>query len=258
MIKFFRHIRQKLLNEGKSSKYLTYAIGEIALVVFGILIALQINNWNNDRLNVQKEIWYLDNIANDMFNQKSGLLQLKKEYLNSVSVSENLLLDVKVSKQYESIDSLSQKLNQLMTSHSYRNIDNTYREMVSSGQVSLIENDSLILEIIDFYIYSSEVEEMFKVNQDQLFFGEIFPVLNKYAQVDISDYTENKAIVFEDEEISGFLKNELKNSKNKLELTNAIRNKLKILHDFLITIEESLDEVNRIIGKIDMEIENLK
>lgn len=46
MIKFFRNIRQNLLAEGKIGKYLKYASGEIILVVIGILIALQINNWN--------------------------------------------------------------------------------------------------------------------------------------------------------------------------------------------------------------------
>ena len=49
MIKFFRQFRQNLINEGKTSKYLKYAIGEIVLVVIGILIALQINNWNENR-----------------------------------------------------------------------------------------------------------------------------------------------------------------------------------------------------------------
>lgn len=49
MIKFFRKIRQRLLTENKFSKYLIYAIGEILLVVIGILIALQINNWNESQ-----------------------------------------------------------------------------------------------------------------------------------------------------------------------------------------------------------------
>ena len=73
MIKFFRHIRQRLLTEnppsgraGNFSKYLLYAIGEIVLVVIGILIALQINNSNNTKLDNDREIKYLTNIKLDL------------------------------------------------------------------------------------------------------------------------------------------------------------------------------------------------
>jgi len=55
MIKFFRNIRKKLLAEGKTTNYLKYAVGEIVLVVIGILIALQINNWNSERINLNKK-----------------------------------------------------------------------------------------------------------------------------------------------------------------------------------------------------------
>ena len=65
MIKFFRHIRKSLLMEnppvgraGKTGKYFKYAIGEIILVVIGILIALQINNWSEGRKDTKKE--YID------------------------------------------------------------------------------------------------------------------------------------------------------------------------------------------------------
>ena len=56
MIKFFRKIRKNMIKENKVSKYMLYAIGEIILVVIGILIALQINNWNNVQKNKQAEI----------------------------------------------------------------------------------------------------------------------------------------------------------------------------------------------------------
>ncbi len=49
MIKFFRNIRRKLATENKVASYLRYAIGEVILVVVGILIALQVNNWNEER-----------------------------------------------------------------------------------------------------------------------------------------------------------------------------------------------------------------
>jgi hypothetical protein len=66
MIKFFRKIRQKMLAENKFRKYLIYAIGEIALVVIGILIAVQINNWNESRKDVQREIKMLTDLQNDI------------------------------------------------------------------------------------------------------------------------------------------------------------------------------------------------
>ena len=55
MIKFFRKIRYDLMNQNKTTKYFKYAIGEIVLVVIGILIALQVNNWNVNRLNLKIE-----------------------------------------------------------------------------------------------------------------------------------------------------------------------------------------------------------
>src|SRR6056297_3227687 len=70
MIKFFRKIRQTLLSDGKTGKYFKYAIGEIILVVIGILIALQINNWNEERK--------LQNEINTYLNQKLENLKAEK------------------------------------------------------------------------------------------------------------------------------------------------------------------------------------
>ncbi|MCK0180637.1 DUF6090 family protein, partial [Flavobacteriaceae bacterium S0862] len=66
MIKFFRKIRQNLLSEGKTGKYLKYAIGEIVLVVIGILMALQINNWNENRKDETRRKLLLNNLKIDL------------------------------------------------------------------------------------------------------------------------------------------------------------------------------------------------
>ena len=73
MIKFFRKIRQKLLTENKVSKYLLYAIGEIILVVIGILIALSINNWNENRKSRVIELKVLKQIEGDLSKNLSQL-----------------------------------------------------------------------------------------------------------------------------------------------------------------------------------------
>ena len=73
MINFFRKIRQRLLAENKIGKYLAYAVGEIVLVVIGILIALAINSWNQDRLDVKKESKILNNLVTDLEEQSLAL-----------------------------------------------------------------------------------------------------------------------------------------------------------------------------------------
>lgn len=80
MIKFFRRIRQKLLKENRFSKYLLYAIGEIILVVIGILIALQINNWNEENKSNKKEEQYLTQLLNDFETNKQVLGYYKNGY----------------------------------------------------------------------------------------------------------------------------------------------------------------------------------
>lgn len=103
MIKFFRKIRQRLLSEnppagraGKFSKYLLYAVGEIILVVIGILIALQINNWNENQKIIQKEI----SVAKELYKELNE---------NLISVNNQLELwenrDDKISEMIELIDS---------------------------------------------------------------------------------------------------------------------------------------------------------
>jgi sensor domain CHASE-containing protein len=90
MIKFFRKIRQNLLSENKFSKYLIYAIGEIILVVIGILIALQINN--NNELNKQraKEVQFLKNLKSDLIFEESELeryIGIRESIVNSAQIA---------------------------------------------------------------------------------------------------------------------------------------------------------------------------
>ena len=87
MIKFFRRIRQKLLRENQFSKYLLYAIGEILLVVVGILIALQINNWNESRKMHLQDIEFLKNLKTEFSIDISALADRKTEYQR---INENI------------------------------------------------------------------------------------------------------------------------------------------------------------------------
>src|SRR5210317_859386 len=76
MIQFFRKIRQNMIKENKASKYMLYAIGEIVLVVIGILIALSINNWNESRIDRKLETAILKQLRSEF---KSNLKQLDEK-----------------------------------------------------------------------------------------------------------------------------------------------------------------------------------
>ena len=84
MIKFFRKIRQRLITENNFRKYLLYAIGEIVLVVIGILIALQINTWNQKRIAKEDERKILANL-------KSEFQQNRKELSGAITMNEKCM-----------------------------------------------------------------------------------------------------------------------------------------------------------------------
>lgn len=72
MLTFFRRIRKGLLNTGSTGKYVLYAVGEIALVVVGILIALQINNWNEDSKARIREVALLEELKSNLLVNQHG------------------------------------------------------------------------------------------------------------------------------------------------------------------------------------------
>ena len=85
MIKFFRKIRKQLMTENRVGKYILYAIGEIVLVMIGILLALQVNNWNGDRKVHQKELSFLTQLKEEI---SSNLIGLKfRDSLSTINIS---------------------------------------------------------------------------------------------------------------------------------------------------------------------------
>jgi len=90
MLKFFRKIRQDFLSEGKTGKYIKYAIGEIVLVVIGILIALQINTWNEQRKKWANEKDLYQRIINDLKFDENKLLEKITRYEKDQNVHNSI------------------------------------------------------------------------------------------------------------------------------------------------------------------------
>ncbi len=166
MIKFFRRIRQQLLTENKFSNYLVYAIGEIFLVVIGILIALGINNWNQENKDIRLGHNYLSRIHRD-------LVQDTISFRGIISNNAKLRADIKsmLVTMYSEIDNKEQvqkmsttydkALNQVFSPN-----DHTYKGMVNSGSLQLVQNLELKEAIVKLYSDYDEKRALFLSNKE--------------------------------------------------------------------------------------------
>jgi len=101
MIKFFRHIRQRQLKNNEMRKYSLYAIGEIVLVVIGILIALQINNWNEYNKNLKAENQLLKDLNQEFVMNQNILLKKLNEVNEGIEIHKTYLEKL-ASEKYSS------------------------------------------------------------------------------------------------------------------------------------------------------------
>jgi hypothetical protein len=162
MIKFFRKIRQKMLTDNKFSKYLLYAIGEIVLVVIGILIALQINNWNEERKERRQEQVALKQLFKDFEVNDSIINKGFKNYDKLIIYTKTILRhtgpNVTVPKDTTTRDSLFY-LN-------YPNISLVSNTLNSNRQqINMLSNESLKITLSKFpsiYLKYKEVESEIK------------------------------------------------------------------------------------------------
>ncbi len=139
--------------ENKTSKYFKYAIGEIVLVVIGILIALGINNWNQNRLTRNQEVIYLQNLKTELINNVVVIKKLDKEYEKfqiSNAKGFNQFNTISSIKEFKAIDSL------ISTYWSTFEVNrSTYDEMLSTGNFYLLQNKT-IRDLINTHYVKAE------------------------------------------------------------------------------------------------------
>ena len=247
MLKFFRHIRKSLLMENKTSKYFKYAIGEIILVMIGILLALQVNNWNNK---------HIENNRAESFKVK-----MKTQLDGNISRVEYSL------KVLQWRDSISQKLIFIIGDDNKTNIDgkidslvnvnmfdfhlnlnmNTLIEGRENGDLALIASDSLRQVIYEFSTMYESVKERERIaNQDNI---DLFiPYLNKRYNMRngmISFFGQNRQIerskvykgdnwkMLEDQEFENLINSRMVYNQDLLQQYKELQNILIITHGLL-------------------------
>ena len=187
MLKIFIKIRKNLLTENNFSKYLLYAIGEIFLVVIGIMIALQINNWNNGKIERKEEEKSYLNIKRQITDDKNALLKVidhNNYYAGTYQYGVNIIISGNRSK----IDSLAKVAMGLSQFSDFHNSGNIYQTLVNSGGLKLLKNSkitSAIQQLETTYTFANKLENI----HWELIINELSPTLKG-----VINYASAKAV----------------------------------------------------------------
>ncbi len=156
MIRFFRTLRQKLLSENRVSKYLLYAFGEIVLVVIGILIALQVNTWNETRREQKIIHSVLVNLKMDVEEDLASLKQLRELLSRRKENATTVLQALEHPDSVKNARDLTVAMTRAGWILNYTPAFATYNEIMNSGRLSLITSADLKKAMAD---YKSQIDD---------------------------------------------------------------------------------------------------
>ena len=161
MIKFFRKIRQNLLMENKMGKYFKYAIGEIILVVIGILIALQVNNWNQSQKNSELSKLYVENFIKSVESDIVFLndrMKINEKQIQNIASIINTLSTQKKLLESELTSFFEQNYSLGFESYFIPELS-TFRQFESNNGGVLIENKKLTDKLYEYYLLNERNEK---------------------------------------------------------------------------------------------------
>lgn len=166
MIKFFKNIRKKLAAENKILAYLMYAVGEILLVVIGILIALQVNNWNIQNQNREKERLSLIEIRDNLISDSTQIKVILEHFKNRQQTIFKTI-DMLSREKLSSAERDTLFINYLTSGRLFRNAtfqcNNVgFNNMVNSGNIDLLSNTELRKQLGEYYLITNKEFGAFK------------------------------------------------------------------------------------------------
>lgn len=239
MINLFRNVRHKLAGDNRPIKYARYAIGEIILVVIGILIALQINTWNNNRMNKQKENLLLAELHSEFIGNKLQLDSILFIHKRSMISSAYLLSRLPIKKiEDENLDSLSYHI---WWSGWYSTFDpskGVTNSIMNSNSFDLISNDELRKLLIswnDVLLDYQEEEQLARENYN----FHLKPFEKKHFNLNVYDYTK----ILSDSRVDlGILQN--------LEFDNYVQDRYNDLNNIVNNEQDEIGLIIKIINRI--------
>jgi hypothetical protein len=260
MLKFFRHVRQQLIQENKMSKYFKYAIGEIVLVVIGILIALQINNWNENRKQRNQEQLILNKLAVDLQND---IKLVNDQITNTEFFKEEFksCLDILSSQKQTTLEQFNEHFSGILFMASFDINETTFNSITESRTIDYIKNKQLVDSLNTFY---NSNYKSWDNAQKEYTRNVIGPYLmefdyNRYPNYDrlktnSSRFTNND---FSDTDISKFevKPKTLSDFKSDIFIINALRQRLFLTEGQTSHYQKLKNKMERLLKQVQSEIE---
>ena len=251
MINFFRKLRQELASQNNIAKYLRYAIGEILLVVIGILIALQVNNWNENRISGIQESMYLKRLLienkEDLVTFKSNISDLSK----GIQTIEAFSSALKNSDLPDSLLILSANnyfkygsIYPIFTSST-----STFDDLSSTGNLKIIRNTLLRDKLVKHYAKHKQVAERIRIGKEWA-----LPVDAPFTyEHNIMRFDPFSAFLFPAESESVLAK-ELRT--NKIDYINNTAAHFWIDNDAIMYLKILVQETEDIVALLEKELNN--
>lgn len=189
MLSFFRKIRLTLLGNGSIGKYLKYAIGEIVLVVIGILLALQINNWNEDQKIQRKERILLQNLQEEFQTQISAM-ETYIEIQQLVKEDIEVIIEHYNNHGFTQLDSIFKRINDVSIRTTFTNQISSLTEMIASGEINILDNQDLKKDLLRFNQSMQTFMDITKNNNTYLIDQIMVPSVIKHSDFASYGYTD--------------------------------------------------------------------
>lgn len=170
MIKFFRRIRQNLLTEGKTANYFKYAIGEIILVMIGILLAFQVSEWNNSRQESSKEQQFLKNLQADLKDNLIEYSRVAENCSGAYKANNKLLEIIKSDKPIVNNTEIDSLIHSVLNEFgSLDVIEGSINEIINTGSLNVIKDPELRKQLSNWSQIMNDYKDDVKITFDYLF-----------------------------------------------------------------------------------------
>ena len=150
MIPFFRKIRKKMADDNRPLKYMRYALGEILLVVIGILIAIQLNDWKTEQEERSEVLKYLDGLYEDLEKDHERIDSLYMFY-SGITNSIQVMLTAEDQKILLTNDELGKMFNSSLEYKKFSNKKSTYLSIINDGYINKVNDKNLVNQMIRYY-----------------------------------------------------------------------------------------------------------